>query len=646
MSYLAIARKWRPLTFDQVAGQKHVTRTLRNAIRMDRIHHAYLFTGPRGVGKTTVARILARALNCAEGPTEQPCGKCDICKAILAGSAPDVMEIDGASNNSVDDVRELREGVRYLPGQGRYRIYIIDEVHMLTREAFNALLKTLEEPPPHVVFVFATTEVRKIPETILSRVQRFDFRRIPGNVVVQRLRSICESEGITLSDNALRLVARAGEGSMRDSESLLDQVISFGGLACSDEQVVELLGLVDRSLLYQMLEGLVRGEPAKCLDAIAAVHDCGYDLSRYTSELLELLRNAALVALSAEPQRFLDVSDDELQRLASLVKGVPVEVFTRWFDALLEIHDSVARSSRPRLVLEMAVARLASTRPVVGIEQLIRRVEDLDRRLRTRGPSSTPLRSPGGSPPGNGRAGPAGNRFRASAGIGGKPGSPDVPSSSPQNPRSRSPSQQRQAAPPTAVGQGNAKAVSSQQGSSKTTTVSPGEASSSPGPMPGGPSTIAGSGDAGEQKVSSVGIERSQAEAFGRWLDHLENESANWGIITDHSAFGGLMGSRMTLVFPSSFHLALGEKQLSEPGLLASISLFFPRVSRLEARLRDPDAPDQETREEARKRRMAEYVRKVRQEAEANPLVRQLSQLLGARITGVVASRQNDGASI
>ncbi len=229
MSYLAIARKYRPATFDEIVGQDHVTRTLKNAITAGRVHHAFLFCGARGVGKTTAARALAKALNCAEGPSPEPCGVCTSCEEVTKGNSPDLIEIDGASNNSVDDIRSLRETVGYAPTTGRYKVYLIDEVHMLSKAAFNALLKTLEEPPPHVIFLFATTEPEKILDTILSRVQRFDFKRIPVQVVADRLKAIASAEGAELSNASLRTIARAGEGSMRDAQSLLDKVISFGG---------------------------------------------------------------------------------------------------------------------------------------------------------------------------------------------------------------------------------------------------------------------------------------------------------------------------------------------------------------------------------------------------------------------------------
>jgi DNA polymerase-3 subunit gamma/tau len=312
-----------------------------------------------------------------------------------------VIEVDGASNNSVEDVRDLRDGVRYLPSSSRFKIYIIDEVHLLSKGAFNALLKTLEEPPPHVKFIFATTEVNKIPETILSRVQRFDFKRIPGPVVVERLRMISKAEGIEISDASLRMVARAGEGSMRDSQSLLDQVISFGGSAPTDEQVADILGLVDRRMLYAMLGGLLEGDGPRCLDAIAEVYESGYEIAQFTSELLELVRDAALVALSPSAARHMEAPEEERARLAKLAEGVPAEQLARTFHVLLEVHDQVARASRPRMVLEMAVARLVSIRPAQPLAGLVDRLADLERRMRAGG--AAPLRrgrEPADSPEG------------------------------------------------------------------------------------------------------------------------------------------------------------------------------------------------------------------------------------------------------
>ena len=390
MSYLAIARKYRPATFDEIVGQEHVTRTLRNAITGNRIHHAYLFCGARGVGKTTAARALAKSLNCEQGPTPTPCGVCVSCREVTSGSSPDLIEIDGASNNSVDDIRDLRDTVSYVPTRGRYKVYLVDEVHMLSKAAFNALLKTLEEPPPHVVFIFATTEPHRILDTILSRVQRFDFKRISIAPLVERLQEIATAEGVELSDTALRWIARAGDGSMRDAQSLLDKVVSFGagekdsadrGPSLTDESVADILGLIDRTSLHGFLQGLLRGEPDRCFEAIAKVYDYGHEMSQFTSDLLEVMRDTTFVVLSKQSRKYLDASDEELAQLEALAKDVPAEQLTRIFNALLDVHDQVSRALRPRIVLEMAVARLATTRPVQPVSALLERLESIERKL-------------------------------------------------------------------------------------------------------------------------------------------------------------------------------------------------------------------------------------------------------------------------
>ncbi|MBN1336546.1 MAG: DNA polymerase III subunit gamma/tau [Deltaproteobacteria bacterium] len=582
MTYLAIARKWRPTTFDEIVGQRHVTRTLRNAIELGRIHHAYLFTGSRGVGKTSAARVLARALECEEGPTPDPCGRCVLCRSILAGSCPDVVEIDGASNNSVDDVRELREGVRYMPSMGRYRIYIIDEVHMLTRPAFNALLKTLEEPPPHVVFVFATTEPQKIPETILSRVQRFDFKRIPVGPVVERLRQIADAEGIQVSDTALRLVARAGDGSMRDAQSLLDQVIAFSGVEVGDAQVTDLLGLVDRSLLFDMLRGLVRGEPARCLDAIASVHEYGYEIGQFTAELLDLLRNAALVALAPDHRRYLDASDEEVEQLRAIVEGLSADVFARWFDVLLEVHDRVARAAEPRQVLEMAVARLASTRPQEGLDRVMARLEDLDRRLRQAGhaPGVAGRRLPESfrdavpQPPVAGRSAPP----------------PSRPISPPP------PAPMRPASP-----------------------VSP--ARTDPLPLP---------------SIAQV------LDVPGRWeavLDVLPEDSA-WADLLDHSAVLGFDEGVLRVGFSSAFHHTHGRDRLLAPELRPVLDAAFSGLRRVESQVRPAGGPP--TRSERRQRERAERDTAVQQAVRADPRIEKLARDLGATLVDVLCTEEEE----
>ena len=281
MSYLVLARKWRPQSFEDIVGQEHVTRTLKNAISSERVAHAYLFTGARGVGKTSAARILAKALNCEKGPTTQPCNECTHCREIASGASVDVHEIDGASNTSVDDVRDLKEGINYLPSSCRKKIYIIDEVHMLSTSAFNALLKTLEEPPSHVIFIFATTEPHKIPGTILSRCQRFDFKRISVRLIYDRLKGIASEEGLEISEKSLMIIAREADGGMRDAQSLLDQVISFSGSKISDEEVIDVLGVIDLALIQEAAVAVLNNDPEKCLELVGRLFTYGWDVKEF-----------------------------------------------------------------------------------------------------------------------------------------------------------------------------------------------------------------------------------------------------------------------------------------------------------------------------------------------------------------------------
>ena len=381
MAYLVLARKWRPQNFADLIGQEHVGRTLANAIRSGRIHHAFLFTGARGVGKTSAARILAKALNCEAGLSDTPCGTCSSCLEITAGQGLDVIEIDGASNTGVDDVRELRDNIRYLPSRSRYKIFIIDEVHMLSTSAFNALLKTLEEPPPHAKFIFATTEPHKIPVTILSRCQRFDFRKIPLVKVAAKLREIADAEGLTVSDRSLVLIARHGEGSMRDALSTLDQVLAFCGDTVADEDVQALLGMVDRRLLLDAVEAIVQRDPRRALDSARRFDQLGVVLRQVAQELVESFRALVICKVVTEPAELLDMVGDELQALQVLAEEASLESLQRIVTLLLKLQTELAGSPYPLLSLEMALVRLASLPPMEDLARLLGRLEALERRL-------------------------------------------------------------------------------------------------------------------------------------------------------------------------------------------------------------------------------------------------------------------------
>ncbi|GFO67723.1 DNA polymerase III subunit gamma/tau [Geomonas limicola] len=378
MSYQVLARKWRPQTFTDLVGQEHVSQTLKNAIDGGRVAHAFLFTGARGVGKTSSARILAKALNCEEGLSVEPCNHCSACLEITEGNSVDVFEIDGASNTGVDDIRELRDNIKYLPSRSRYKIFIIDEVHMLTTNAFNALLKTLEEPPAHVKFIFATTEPHKVPITILSRCQRFDFKRIALPRIVSRLRYIVDQEGVSVSDEALTIVARKGDGSMRDSLTTLDQVLAFCGEQVSDEEVTALLGVVDRRLILDAARAVFERDLRGVLELVARVDSFGYNMRQFCQELIDLFRAVAIIQAVGDAQGLLDLSEAELAELAGLAKTQNPGELQRHLTLLLKAEGEMGQASFPRLVLEMALMKMATLRPAVPVQELLQRIAALE----------------------------------------------------------------------------------------------------------------------------------------------------------------------------------------------------------------------------------------------------------------------------
>jgi DNA polymerase III subunit gamma/tau len=387
MTYEVFARKWRPLVFEDVIGQEHVIHTLVNAITTDRLAHAYLFSGPRGVGKTSIARILAKALTCAEGKPGIPCNRCHSCLEITQGSSVDVQEIDGASNRGIEQIRELRENIKYMPSSTRFRIYIIDEVHMLTLPAFNALLKTLEEPPAHVKFIFATTEPHKVPVTILSRCQKFDFKRIPLALLVQQMEKITSKEGIEISRSGLTLIAREAEGSMRDAESLLDQIISYTGPKVEDRQITELLGVVDRTLLFETSRAVLEGSAKRCLEIVDQIYNYGHDIKEFYRALMDQFRNL-LMSLVAPYDDLLDMVESDREALKVQAERAGKEKLQQILNYLIAREESLRFTSHPRLVLESILIRLSQMGDVVALDELIRKLESLEKRLSSAGASS------------------------------------------------------------------------------------------------------------------------------------------------------------------------------------------------------------------------------------------------------------------
>ena len=393
MAYQVTARKWRPRQFDEVVGQEHITATLKNAVHAGRIAQCYLFGGPRGVGKTTTARILAKVLNCADPRDGNPCEACDSCQSIATSTSMNVLEIDGASNNSVDDIRELREVVRYAATEGVYKIYIIDEVHMLSTSAFNALLKTLEEPPEHVVFIFATTEVQSVPDTILSRCQRFNFRRISSGQIAAHLGIIAQAEGIAVEEGALHLLASRADGALRDAESLLDQVVSLG-TEVSQQAVVQVLGLVDRGLYFELLDAMREAAPARVLEIVARAVDEGVDIEEFVYGLVELLRHLLFAKIQGGTDE-LDMAEDARLRCGELAAAMEVEDLLRMMQSLLDLEADIKRSVQPRFRVEIALVHLALMGRSVDVGELLRRLQSLE------GAAPRPAASP---PPSSGRS--------------------------------------------------------------------------------------------------------------------------------------------------------------------------------------------------------------------------------------------------
>ncbi len=371
MSYLVLARKYRPQAFEEVVGQDHVTQTLKNAIRANRVPHALLFAGPRGVGKTSVARIMAKAMNCDQGPSPSPCNACQRCKEITEGSALDVLEIDGASNRGINEIRELRENVKYMPGSCRFKIYIIDEVHMLTTEAFNALLKTLEEPPSHVLFFFATTEPHKIPITILSRCQRHNFKRIRLEDIEARLQHVCKDQSFKMPEEGLHLLAREATGSMRDALSLLDQVIAYSEGEPGQEQILDSLGAIDRKTIFGLASALLSGRLLDAFTLLEGLYNYGHDMKRLYMQILEHFRHLLVVKMGAEKPPLLDIPPNEMTVLKEQVKDLSLDSINQIFSILFHGEADVRLSPQPRLALEALFVRLVQLKQLVSLDQII-----------------------------------------------------------------------------------------------------------------------------------------------------------------------------------------------------------------------------------------------------------------------------------
>ncbi|MDO5408467.1 MAG: DNA polymerase III subunit gamma/tau [Eubacteriales bacterium] len=398
MSYTALYRKWRPTTFEDVKGQDHIVQTLQNQITSQRVGHAYLFCGTRGTGKTSIAKIFARAVNCEHPVNGSPCNECDTCRNILRGSSMNVVEIDAASNNGVENIREIREQVQYPPTEGKYRVYIIDEVHMLSTGAFNALLKTLEEPPSYVIFILATTEVHKIPITVLSRCQRYDFKRITIETITGRLKELAEAEQIPVEDRALTYVAKAADGSMRDALSLLDQCVAFHfGTLLTYDNVLEVLGAVDSSVFSEMLRAIIGKDTTACIRRLEDMVIQGRELGQFVTDFIWYLRNLLVLKTADDAEGMLEMSEDNLKQLREEAQMIDGETLMRYIRIFSELSNQLRYASQKRVLIEVALIKLTRPQMEQNLDSILQRLTELEARVEE-GPVYVPERSAAAAP--------------------------------------------------------------------------------------------------------------------------------------------------------------------------------------------------------------------------------------------------------
>lgn len=379
MSYIVTARKWRPQIFEDVVGQEHVTKTLQNAITHNRIAHAYIFSGGRGCGKTTTARIFAKAVNCRYVENATPCNKCDICLEITENRSLDIVEIDGASNRGIDEIQKIREAVRYTPAKVKYRVYIIDEVHMLTTPAFNALLKTLEEPPSHIIFVFATTEIHKLPQTILSRCQRYNFKRISIKDISDKLKLIAKSEGIEIDEESLMIIAKKADGAMRDAQSIFDQVVAYCGVKISSAQLSEALNIIDEEYFFRVTDAIKIQDTVSALRLVQEIINTGYDIKEFLSGLTDHFRNL-LIAKTSSPD-LIESSEQTRNRYAADAKEFSEQDILRAIKIIEDVHISIRFASQPRFKLEVAIIQLTKMERSTSIDELLNELSELKKKI-------------------------------------------------------------------------------------------------------------------------------------------------------------------------------------------------------------------------------------------------------------------------
>ncbi|BDG10422.1 DNA polymerase III subunit gamma/tau [Anaeromyxobacter paludicola] len=556
MGYLVLARKYRPQSFGEMAGQEHVVRTLANALKSGQLAHAFLFTGPRGVGKTTSARLVAKALNCQKGPTATPCGECPPCVEIAEGRCVDVVEIDAASNNGVDNVRDIIEAVKYRPARDRYKVFVVDEVHMLSTGAFNALLKTLEEPPEHVKFVLATTDVHKVPETIVSRCQRFDFRRLTQQQIVDQLRKVAEAEGMRVSDAALALVARAAEGGMRDALSSLDRVRAACGDDTSDAAVAEAVGAVDAAAVARLGRALVTRDGAALLAEIEALHGRGQEMRRVAEELARHLRDVVVARLV--PQAPLDLTDHERAEVVAQGQAAEPAQLTRLFDIAQRAISEVKLSDQPRHALEVALLKAAYLAPGQEVGELVARLESLA------AGAPLPPRPPGAGGPGSG--GPGAPRSAAPAQAA---PAPSFHSQRAEAPAPAAPARAGDAAAPAGFSPIASFGTPGCAGGAAPAVVAP-AAPAAPGPC---------------DDPSAPPAERWRAA-----VESMERQSPFVAQALKHAALLGIEADAISLSLPRGSTMAAAAER-KRPEAEASLSRFFGRAMKLVLSLGDAPPP-------------------------------------------------------